>query len=67
MNDEAALRALADLAGIESEYVDIWGNHHPTSDRTRRALLQAMRVDVEQPQRSLQTLAERDWVNALRL
>ena len=43
MSDEAALRALAELTGIDSEYVDIWGTHHPTSDRTRKALLNAMR------------------------
>jgi len=66
MSDEAALRALAELTGIDSEYVDIWGNHHPTSDRTRKALLNAMRIDTEHPQRSLQALRDRDWVNGLR-
>src|SRR5689334_20679397 len=61
MNHHDALRALGELAGIASEYVDIWGRHHPTSDRTRTALLQAMRIDTEDPQRSLHSLRDRDW------
>ncbi len=38
----SSLQQLADLAGIVSEYHDIWGNAHAASDATRRGLLRAM-------------------------
>lgn len=38
------LQQLADLAGIVSEYHDIWGTPHATSDHARRGLLQAMGI-----------------------
>lgn len=44
MND--ALTRLADVCGIAHEYHDIWGNHHPTSESTRRDLLAAMHFDL---------------------
>ncbi len=44
MND--ALTRLADACGIAHEYHDIWGNHHPTSESTRRDLLAAMHFDL---------------------
>ncbi len=40
------LAALAAACGIGTEYVDIWGKHHPTSDFTRRDLLAAMHFDM---------------------
>mgnify|MGYP000872166700 CR=1 FL=1 len=39
------LHRLSELAGILSEYHDIWGRQHATSDDTRRALLGAMGFD----------------------
>ena len=66
MTDATALRALAASAGIGDEYIDIWGKHHPTSDRTRDALLRAMRIDTADPQRALEALRDRDWVNGVR-
>jgi (1->4)-alpha-D-glucan 1-alpha-D-glucosylmutase len=66
MSEESALRALAELTGIAAEYVDIWGRHHPTSTETRAALLRAMRIDTSHPQRALETLRNRDWINGLR-
>jgi 4-alpha-glucanotransferase len=36
------LRLLAERAGVASEYHDIAGTHHVTSDETRRAILAAM-------------------------
>ncbi|MDP1652887.1 MAG: 4-alpha-glucanotransferase [Rhodocyclaceae bacterium] len=41
-----SLEALADACGIASEYHDIWGGHHPTSDSTRQDLLAAMHFDM---------------------
>ena len=38
------LQQLADLAGIVSEYHDIWGNRHTASDATRIGLLRAMGI-----------------------
>lgn len=38
------LHQLAELAGIVSEYHDIWGHPHYASDSTRRGLLQAMGI-----------------------
>lgn len=40
------LERLAAACGIASEYHDIWGGHHPTSDSTRRDLLAAMHFDL---------------------
>lgn len=45
MTDDAMLQ-LADACGIASEYHDIWGSHHPTSDSARRDLLAAMHFDL---------------------
>jgi (1->4)-alpha-D-glucan 1-alpha-D-glucosylmutase len=44
MNLDSPLQQLADLAGIVSEYHDIWGAPHATSDHSRRGLLQAMGI-----------------------
>lgn len=38
------LQQLADLAGIVSEYHDIWGTPHPTSDHSRLGLLGSMGI-----------------------
>ncbi|MFN6961980.1 MAG: 4-alpha-glucanotransferase, partial [Rhodocyclaceae bacterium] len=45
MND--ALERLAIACGIAPGYHDIWGNHHPTSEATRRDLLAAMHFDLD--------------------
>jgi hypothetical protein len=45
VSDHAALTRLAEQAGIESAYQDIWGQRHGISDNTRRALLAAMHLD----------------------
>jgi (1->4)-alpha-D-glucan 1-alpha-D-glucosylmutase len=56
------LAKLADRCGIASEYEDIWGKRHITSDHTRQALLAAMhfssRVSTEI---SLNEIEEREW------
>src|SRR5690349_17592462 len=66
MDHHAALQALSELAGIAPQYIDIWGKHHPTSDETRTALLQAMRIDTSDPRRSLEALSDRDWLLGLK-
>lgn len=43
------LHQLADLAGIVSEYHDIWGNVHTASDATRISLLQIL-IDIQAAQ-----------------
>ncbi|MEO8598833.1 MAG: malto-oligosyltrehalose synthase [bacterium] len=47
VSHQAMLDRLCAWCGIEPEYTDIWGNRHPTSEETKRALLAAMKVDVE--------------------
>ena len=37
MTNGASLERLVGLAGIETEYWDIWGNHHPVGRRARAA------------------------------
>lgn len=42
MSNGASLERLTELAGIETEYWDIWGNHHPVSDAGKRRILAAL-------------------------
>lgn len=42
MADPSPLEHLADLAGIEAGFYDIFGRYYPTGDATRIALLEAM-------------------------
>ena len=46
MKQLAPFDALCEAYGIAAEYQDIWGERHLTSKKVRRALLQAMGVDV---------------------
>ncbi len=64
---EALLR-LAEHFGIATEYADIWGHVHPTSDDTRRALLHAMGVDAADDARAeaaWQRTQEARWAEVL--
>lgn len=47
MKSSDSLRALADYCGIVAAYTDVWGQQHATSDATRRALLAAMHLPVQ--------------------
>ena len=61
MND---LDQLAVFHGIQTEYVDIWGNSHPLGEETMRSLLEAMDVSVdddEQVGRALEQAMLRPW------
>jgi len=64
MNSPNDLDRLADLAGIESEYWDIWGAHHPISEYSKRAILRLLGFpaanDLEIAN-SLQKLEDEHW------
>lgn len=59
LSEQALLDALAERAGVASEYHDIAGRRHVTSAETKRAILKAMGVPTE----SQETLADalRRW------
>ncbi len=62
------LDKLCDLYGVYQEYYTIWGEHHPASDRTRRAILAAMGVAAEDDaavERSLHDHEYRAWTRIL--
>jgi (1->4)-alpha-D-glucan 1-alpha-D-glucosylmutase len=62
--DFAALRELAGLHGIVSDWYDIWGKRHEVSERTLRALLAAMHVpagDDEAVRESLAAAGRATW------
>ncbi len=58
----SSLHHLCDLIGILPEYHDIWGNHHPTSDETRRAILGAMGIAAE-TEAEVETALQRHQAN----
>ena len=58
------LHELAERFGIAAAYEDIWGRRHPTSDRTKRAILTAMGVRAESEEevgRELAACADAAW------
>jgi (1->4)-alpha-D-glucan 1-alpha-D-glucosylmutase len=58
------LHQLAELAGIVSEYHDIWGNRHAASDATRVGLLHAMGIACDNETEIAESLANwqtRHW------
>ncbi len=60
----SALDRLAELAGIQPAYHDIWGRTHTASPDTRRALLGAMGIacgDEAAAQASLRRWEEAEW------
>jgi (1->4)-alpha-D-glucan 1-alpha-D-glucosylmutase len=60
------LNSLADYCGIADEYHDIWGGHHPTSIKTRQALLGAMHLSTDiDPAVVQQSLVAAEWRSAL--
>lgn len=69
MSAQTAIRdRLCELCGIAPDYVDIWGNRHPVSDKTKLALLAAMgmRVHTEaELQQSLSSLENSQWCRVL--
>lgn len=61
------LAGLAAHYGIASEYYDIWGERHVTTELTRRVLLRAMHVPVddEGPSALLDHLQNDAWIRPL--
>lgn len=58
-SQKAGIAALGGLCGITPEYRDNFGQRHPTSQATYRALLTAMRVPWEYPERLDREVARR--------
>ena len=61
MND---LDRLAELYGIQTNYIDIWGEQHPLTEQTKRLLLAAMGLEVDGEQQlreALQRCLDRPW------
>jgi 4-alpha-glucanotransferase len=64
MTERPMLDRLVDLAGIEPEYWDIWGNHHPVSADGKRRILAALGLPAESNTaigKSLQKLEAEQW------
>jgi 4-alpha-glucanotransferase len=68
MTNARGLERLAELAGIESEYWDIWGNHHPIEDAAKANILGALGLAADTPQAieaSLASLEDAPWQRLL--
>ncbi len=68
MSGQEPLDRLARGHGIEPAYHDIWGHEHPTPDQTRRALLRAMGVAIDDPAQvstALAAIGTRPWRRVL--
>ncbi|MBK8210438.1 MAG: 4-alpha-glucanotransferase [Rhodospirillales bacterium] len=64
MSNGANLDRLTELAGIETEYWDIWGNHHQVGDAQKRSILAALGLsarDEEQIAASIDRLSAATW------
>jgi 4-alpha-glucanotransferase len=68
MSEDQELDRLADFAGIEPFYWDIWGNRHETSSETKRAILTSLGIETEQDaavEASLAALEAGPWRRSL--
>lgn len=64
MSTDGILRSVAEALGIGQGYHDIWGNWHPLSSATARALVQAMGINADHEpalQQAHAALTERSW------
>jgi 4-alpha-glucanotransferase len=64
MDNGASLETLASLAGIESDYWDIWGNYHGVDDEAKRSILSALGFpagDQAAITASIRRLEEQEW------
>lgn len=65
LSESDLLRLLADRAGIAADYYDIAGTLHVTTDETRRAILAAMHLRVENRAELIEELTawdNRPWI-----
>ena len=60
MNAPVALDRLAELAGIEKEYWDIWANHHLIGPDAKRAILAALGFATDDEAALARGIAERE-------
>jgi 4-alpha-glucanotransferase len=68
MSDASNLERLTELAGIEPDYWDIWGNYHPVSAESKRSLLRALGIRAENDAAiaaSIRELEETPWRHPL--
>ena len=68
MTASPVLDRLADLAGVEPEYWDIWGNHHPIAPENKRRLLGTLGCPAEDDAAAgagVAGLDEREWLRPL--
>ncbi len=64
----STLDQLCTVYGVHQEYYTIWGEHRPTSERTKRAILAAMGVPAEDDaaaESSLRDHERRQWCRLL--
>jgi 4-alpha-glucanotransferase len=64
---DGALKALADIHGVHSDFYDFGGRHHPTNPDSMRALLAALGVDASTGQLVNQALQNHAGVKADRI
>jgi 4-alpha-glucanotransferase len=68
MSNAGKLEHLTELAGIEPDYWDIWGNYHPVSAESKRSLLRALGISAENDAAiaaSMRELEEDPWRHPL--
>lgn len=68
MSQDASLHRLSELAGIEPEYWDIWGNHHPIGPDSKRRILDALGLpahDDAAVAASIRGIEEQTWRRCL--
>jgi 4-alpha-glucanotransferase len=68
MSNAGKLEHLTELAGIEPDYWDIWGNYHPVSAESKRSLLRALGISADNDAAiaaSIRELEEDPWRHPL--
>ncbi len=68
MTDLGKLESLAELAGIEPDYWDIWGNHHVVSSEAKRSILGALGIpaaDDKAVEAGILAMEELTWRTSL--
>ncbi|MDG4601247.1 MAG: 4-alpha-glucanotransferase [Defluviicoccus sp.] len=68
MTASPVLDRLADLAGVEPEYWDIWGNHHAIAPENKRLLLSTLGCPAEDDAAAdagASRLVEQEWLRPL--